>query len=89
MTVADSVYDEVGGRTDADFAATYATLLNKEAVALSEAGADVIQIDEPCFNIYTDEVKDWGMEMLEKSFKGVSAKESRAYLLRLRHGSCS
>lgn len=76
MTVADSVYDEVGGRTDADFAATYATLLNKEAVALSEAGADVIQIDEPCFNIYTDEVKDWGMEMLEKSFKGVSAKRA-------------
>ena len=76
MTVADSVYDEVGGRTDADFAATYAKLLNKEAVALSEAGADVIQIDEPCFNIYTDEVKDWGMEMLEKSFKGVSAKRA-------------
>ena len=76
MTVSDSVYDEVGGRSDADFAAAYATLLNKEARSLSAAGADVIQIDEPCFNIYTDEVKDWGMEMLEKSFDGVSAKRA-------------
>ena len=76
MTVADSVYDEVGGRSDADFAAAYATLLNREARSLSAAGADVIQIDEPCFNIYTDEVKDWGMEMLERAFEGVSAKRA-------------
>ena len=76
MTVSDSVYDEVSGRSDADFAAAYATLLNKEARSLSAAGADVIQIDEPCFNIYTDEVTDWGMEMLEKSFEGVSAKRA-------------
>lgn len=76
MTVADSVYDEVGGRSDADFAAAYAELLNREARALSDAGADVIQIDEPCFNIYTDEVKDWGMEMLERAFEGVSAKRA-------------
>ena len=74
MTVADSVYDEVGGRSDADFAADYAALLNWEARALSDAGADIIQIDEPCFNIYIDEVKDWGVEMLEKSLEGVSAK---------------
>ena len=74
MTVADSVYDEVGGRSDADFAADYAALLNREARALSDAGADIIQIDEPCFNIYIDEVKDWGVEMLEKSLEGVSAK---------------
>ncbi|MEE2996866.1 MAG: methionine synthase [Pseudomonadota bacterium] len=76
MTVADSVYDEGGGRSDAEFAGAYADILNKEARALSEAGADVIQIDEPCFNIYTDEVKDWGMEMIEKSFDGVSAKRA-------------
>lgn len=76
MTVADSVYDEVGGRSDADFAAAYAELLNKEARALSAAGADVIQIDEPCFNIYTDEVKDWGLAILEKAFEGVTAKRA-------------
>ena len=76
MTVADSVFDEAGGRSDADFAAAYADLLNKEARALSEAGADVIQIDEPCFNIYTDEVKDWGLEILERAFDGVTAKRA-------------
>ena len=76
MTVADSVYDEAGGRSDADFAAAYADILNKEARALSAAGADVIQIDEPCFNIYTDAVKDWGIELLERAFDGVAAKRA-------------
>ena len=73
MTVADSVFDEAGQREDAEFAAHYAAILNKEARALSEAGADVIQIDEPCFNIYTDAVKDWGLELLERAFEGVTA----------------
>lgn len=76
MTVADSVFDEVGGRSDADFAADFARLLNREARALSAAGADVIQIDEPCFNIYTDEVKDWGLAVLEQAFEGVTAKRA-------------
>lgn len=73
MTVADSVFDEAGRREDAEFAAHYAAILNKEARALSEAGADVIQIDEPCFNIYTDAVRDWGLELLERAFEGVTA----------------
>lgn len=76
MTVADSVFDEAGGRSDADFAAAYAALLNRECRALSAAGADVIQIDEPCFNIYLDEVKDWGIELLERSFEGVASKRA-------------
>ncbi len=76
MTVADSVYDEIGGRTDADFAAAYARFLNMEVRALSEAGADIIQIDEPCFNIYVDEVKDWGLELLELAFDRVTAKKA-------------
>ena len=76
MTVADSIFDEAGGRSDADFAAAYAELLNREARALSRAGADVIQIDEPCFNIYTDEVADWGLEILERAFDGVTAKRA-------------
>jgi 5-methyltetrahydropteroyltriglutamate--homocysteine methyltransferase len=76
MTVADSVIDEFGGRSDAEFAMAYAKLLNKEVRALSEAGADVIQIDEPCFNIYLDEVGEWGMEALELAFEGVTAKRA-------------
>jgi 5-methyltetrahydropteroyltriglutamate--homocysteine methyltransferase len=76
MTVADSVIDEFGGRTDAEFAMAYAELLNREVRALSEAGADVIQIDEPCFNIYLDEVGEWGMAALETAFAGATAKRA-------------
>ena len=76
MTVADSIIDVYGGRDDAEFAMAYADLLNKEVRALSEAGADVIQIDEPCFNIYLDEVSEWGMEALERAFAGVDAKRA-------------
>jgi len=76
MTVADSLIDEYGHRTDADFAMAYAKLLNQEVRALSAAGADVIQIDEPCFNIYLEEVGEWGMEALELAFAGVTAKRA-------------
>ena len=71
-----SIIDESGGRSDAEFAMAYAKLLNKEVRALSEAGADVIQIDEPCFNIYLDEVSEWGMEALEVAFAGATAKRA-------------
>ncbi len=76
MTVADSILDAAQNRSDADFASDYADILNREARALSEAGADVIQIDEPCFNIYTDAVRDWGLEVLERAFDGVTAKRA-------------
>lgn len=76
MTVADSIFDTAGGRSDADFAADYAAILNLETRALAEAGADVVQIDEPCFNIYTEAVKDWGLEVLERAFVGVAAKRA-------------
>jgi 5-methyltetrahydropteroyltriglutamate--homocysteine methyltransferase len=76
MTTADSVLDECCGRSNADFAMAYAALLNAEAKACVEAGADIVQIDEPCFNIYMDEMRDWGIEALEKAFSGV--KVSRA-----------
>lgn len=76
MTVADSIIDEHGKRNDRDFAFMYAEILNKEARALSEAGADIIQIDEPCFNIYVDEVGEWGIAALEKAFEGVTAKRA-------------
>ena len=73
MTLADSVIDEYGGRSDADVAMAYADILNREARALAEAGCEVIQIDEPCFNIYVDAVLDWGIEALERAFDGVDA----------------
>lgn len=73
MTVADSIVDEYGKRDDRDFAFMFAEIVNKEARALADAGADVIQIDEPCFNVYTDEVAAWGMQTLERAFEGVKA----------------
>ena len=49
----------------------FAALLNAEARDLAAAGADVIQFDEPCFNIYLDKVKAWGIRALEAAIDGV------------------
>jgi hypothetical protein len=49
-----------------------------------DAGADVIQFDEPCFNIYLDEVVAWGIETLEQAMDGIGAQKA-AHLLRLRN----
>ena len=46
-------------------------------------GVDVIQFDEPAFNVYFDEVSDWGMEALERA-RRASMQDRRAHLLRLR-----
>lgn len=74
MTTADSVLDEHRNRSNAAFAMHYAEILNQEARALAAAGADVIQFDEPCFNIYLDEVKAWGIEALTRACRGVACR---------------
>ena len=76
MTIVDTMIDEVGGRSEAELAMLFAGFLNQEARALSEAGAAVIQFDEPCFNVYVDKVKDWGMDALETAADGVTAKKA-------------
>lgn len=76
MTSADSVADIHRNRSDADLAMMFADALNREAHALSAAGADVIQLDEPCFNIYLDEVREWGIAAVERAFEGVTAKRA-------------
>jgi 5-methyltetrahydropteroyltriglutamate--homocysteine methyltransferase len=76
MTTADSVSDEVGGADLKTLAMRFAALLNAEARDLVDAGADVVQFDEPCFNIYLDEVTDWGMEALEIAMDGVRATKA-------------
>lgn len=73
MTAADSVADDHGGRDDRSLALHFASLLNAEARALADEGADVIQFDEPCFNIYVDRVAEWGVEALEMAIEGVAA----------------
>jgi 5-methyltetrahydropteroyltriglutamate--homocysteine methyltransferase len=73
MTIADSVADEYYRTDRKTLAMRFARILNAEARALVEAGADVIQFDEPCFNVYIDDVEDWGVEALEQCLDGVSA----------------
>ncbi len=76
MTIVDSLVDTVGGRTEAELAMRFAELLNQEARALADAGAAVIQFDEPCFNVYVDKVEDWGIAALERAAQGVNAKKA-------------
>ena len=73
MTTTDTLADEHYGdrRT---LALELAKVLNEEAVELAENGCNVVQFDEPCFNIYLDEVEEWGIRALEEAAKGVRAK---------------
>jgi len=71
MTIIDTIADaHYGDRVKMAFA--FADLLNEEARALAADGVDVIQFDEPAFNVYMDEVKDWGIAALHRAIEGVS-----------------
>jgi 5-methyltetrahydropteroyltriglutamate--homocysteine methyltransferase len=76
MTIADSVADEHYGADRRTLAMVFAQALNAEARELAAAGADVIQFDEPCFNIYLDDVEAWGIEALEQCMDGVDARKA-------------
>ena len=75
MTTTDTLADEYY-RNRRTLATELAKLLNDEAHELAEAGADIVQFDEPCFNIYLDEVEEWGVRTLEDAAKGVQAKKA-------------
>ena len=84
MTIIDTVADShYGDRVKMAFA--FAELLNEEAKALQADGVDVIQFDEPAFNVFMDEVSDWGIKALERAAAGPDLRHRRAHLLRLRH----
>lgn len=71
MTIVDTIADtHYGDRTA--LAMAFAALLNEEARALQADGVDVIQFDEPAFNVYMDAVKDWGVTALERAALGLS-----------------
>ena len=76
MTIVDSVVDEHYGSDEKSLALRFAELLNAEARELAAAGADVVQFDEPCFNVYTDKVAAWGVAALERCADGVGAKKA-------------
>lgn len=73
MTTADTLADEHYGDRQT-LAAELAKVLNEEALELAENGCDIVQFDEPCFNIYLDAVEDWGIRTLEAAAKGIRAK---------------
>jgi 5-methyltetrahydropteroyltriglutamate--homocysteine methyltransferase len=72
MTIVDSTADEYYGQDDKTMAMRWAALLNAEARDLAAAGADIVQFDEPCFNVYLEKVTAWGMEALERAIERVS-----------------
>ncbi len=66
MTMVDTLSDAHYGSRE-KLAWAFAEILNDEARAIAAAGIDVIQFDEPAFNVYFDEVRDWGIATLERS----------------------
>jgi 5-methyltetrahydropteroyltriglutamate--homocysteine methyltransferase len=73
MTIVDTIADaHYGDRVK--MALAFAGVLNQEARALAGDGVDVIQFDEPAFNVYMDDVKDWGIEALHRAIDGLTCE---------------
>ncbi|MFL2001068.1 MULTISPECIES: methionine synthase [unclassified Microbacterium] len=73
MTMIDTLYDAHYGSRE-KLAWEFATILNQEARELEAAGVDIIQFDEPSFNVFFDEVKDWGVAVLERAVEGLTCE---------------
>jgi 5-methyltetrahydropteroyltriglutamate--homocysteine methyltransferase len=71
MTIADTVADRYY-RDRVKMAFAFAELLNEEAKALEKDGVDVIQFDEPAFNVFMEEVNGWGIAALERAAAGLA-----------------
>jgi 5-methyltetrahydropteroyltriglutamate--homocysteine methyltransferase len=77
MTIVDTVADrhyggDAAGRVKLAFA--FAELLNQEARALEADGVDIVQFDEPAFNVYMDDAVEWGVAALERASEGLGCK---------------
>jgi len=70
MTIVDTIADQHYG-DKVKMAMAFAELLNQEARALEAQGVDVIQFDEPAFNVYMDDVKRWGIDALHRAIDGL------------------
>ncbi|MBE0472697.1 methionine synthase [Rhodoferax sp.] len=71
MTIVDTVADRCYG-SKVDMAMAFADLLNQEALALQADGVDIIQFDEPAFNVYLKDAATWGVQALERAAKGLT-----------------
>ena len=73
MTICDTIADaHYGSRPD--MAMAFAEILNDEARELAGLGVDLIQFDEPAFNVFMDDVKDWGIDALHRAIEGLACK---------------
>jgi 5-methyltetrahydropteroyltriglutamate--homocysteine methyltransferase len=70
MTIVDTIADRHYG-DKVKLAMAFAELLNQEARALEKDGVDVIQLDEPAFNVYMEDVKRWGITALDRALQGL------------------
>jgi 5-methyltetrahydropteroyltriglutamate--homocysteine methyltransferase len=70
MTICDTIADAHYGRRP-DMAMAFAEILNQEARELEAAGVDVIQFDEPAFNVFMADVKEWGIAALHRAIEGL------------------
>lgn len=72
MTMVDTLKDEHYGDRE-ELAMIFGAILNEEAKDLEAAGVDLIQFDEPAFNVFLDDVPGWGIEALERAVDGLGA----------------
>jgi 5-methyltetrahydropteroyltriglutamate--homocysteine methyltransferase len=75
MTIIDTVADRFYG-DKVTMAYAFAELLNQEARALQADGVDIIQFDEPAFNVYMQDAADWGVKALEIACAGITATKA-------------
>lgn len=73
MTMIDTLADR-HYKSREKLAWEFATILNEEAGELEAAGVDIIQFDEPAFNVFFDDVRDWGIAALERAAEGLRAE---------------
>ncbi len=73
MTICDTIADDHYGRR-ADMAMAFARILNEEARELEALGVDLIQFDEPAFNVFMDDVNEWGVAALHEAMAGLGCK---------------
>lgn len=73
MTMVDTLYDN-HYKSREKLAWEFAKILNEEAKALQAVGVDIIQFDEPAFNVFFDEVNDWGIAALERAVEGLNCE---------------
>ena len=71
MTIVDTVADQFYGDR-ITLAMAFADLLNQEALALQADGVDIIQFDEPAFNVYMKDAAEWGVQALERAVRGLT-----------------